>query len=147
MPIDFEHALDVSAPAERVFGLLDDVARTPEWLERCSGIERLSDGPNTAGTKLRYSYREAGRTGTMDGEITAHEACRHLAMRYTDAMMDVTVDFRVDANGAGTLLRHRIAIAPKGLLGRAASPIIRRRLPDQTVAAMMKLKRLAENGG
>jgi carbon monoxide dehydrogenase subunit G len=144
MAIDFRHALDVAAAPERVFGILDDLARTPEWLERCTGIEKLSDGPNAVGTKLRYGYREGGQTGTMEGEITARQANERLAMRYSDRMMEVSVDFRVAGNGRGTRLQHDISIRPKGLMGKVASPIIRRKLPDQTIAAMEKLKGLAE---
>lgn len=147
MAIEFQHALDVAAPAEDVFGILDDVTRTPEWLERCTGIEKLSAGPNAVGTRLRYGYRQGGQSGTMDGEITARDPNAWLAMRYQDRVMDVTVDFQMARNGTGTHLRHTIAITPKGLMGKVAAPIITRRLPEQTIAAMGKLKALAERDG
>ncbi len=53
MSIHFSHTLDVAHAPEKVFALLDDLGRTPEWLERCTGIERLSAGPNEVGSKLR----------------------------------------------------------------------------------------------
>ena len=89
----FAHTVEVSAPPAEVFAILDDVRRTPEWLKRCTGIDKLDDGSNTAGTRLKYHYKSANRDGTMDGRITVHEPDEHVAMLYTDPMMDVEVDF------------------------------------------------------
>jgi uncharacterized protein YndB with AHSA1/START domain len=144
MAITFQHAVDVNRAPEEVFAILDDTARTPEWLERCTGLESLSEGPNVVGTKLRYAYREGGRSGTMDGQVTAREAGEHLAMRYDDKMMGVDVDFRVSPSGAGSRLQHTITVSPKTLGATLFSPLIRRQLPKQTIGAMEKLKALAE---
>jgi hypothetical protein len=144
MGIQFEHAMDVAQTPERAFAMLDDLSKTPSWLERCTGIEKLSPGPNAVGTKLRYAYRDAGRSGTMDGEITARVPNERLTFRYSDKMMDVTVDFRVAKRDAGARLVHAIEITPKSLPGKLMSPLIRRMLPKQTISAMEKLKSLLE---
>lgn len=142
----FTHALDVQAPPSEVFAILDDVSRTPQWLKRCTGIDKLDDGPNTEGTRLRYHYKDGNRTGTMDGTITAHQPDRHIAMDYTDKMMDVTVDFVTGpgADEATTRLTHSIDIRTKGI-GKVFAPLIRRSLPKQTTDAMERLKALAES--
>ncbi|HMI89278.1 MAG TPA: SRPBCC family protein, partial [Polyangiaceae bacterium] len=93
MSIHFSHTIDVGHEPKKVFALLDDFSMTPQWLERCTGIEKLSSGPNAAGTKLRYAYREGGRTGTMEGEVVTRIADERLTFRYGDKMMEVTVDF------------------------------------------------------
>ena len=145
MAIEFQHAVDVRVAPESAFAVLDDVARTPEWLARCTGIDKLSEGPNAAGTRLRYHYRDGGRTGVMEGQITERLPNEHLRMQYADRMMDVNVDFRVSKSAEGARLVHAIAITPKSWIVRLFSPLIRRQLPDQTITAMQGLKALLES--
>jgi hypothetical protein len=141
----FAHTLSVSAPPSTIFAIVDDVTRTPEWLSRCTGIDKLDAGPNDVGTRLTYHYNDGRRTGSMDGQIVAREPDRHFAMKFADTMMDVTVDFVAASDGVGTSLTHTIDIATKGF-GKVFSPLIRRQLPKQTMDAMTKLKALAERG-
>ena len=139
----FAHTLSVSAPPSAIFAIVDDVSQTPTWLSRCTAIEKLDPGPNDVGTRLRYHYADGRRTGVMDGQIIAREPDRHFAMKFSDRMMDVTVDFVAASDGVGTTLTHSVDIAPQGF-GRLVAPLIRRQLPKQTIDAMTTLKRLAE---
>jgi uncharacterized protein YndB with AHSA1/START domain len=140
MSIHFSHTIDLGHEPKKVFALLDDLSRTPQWLERCIRIETLSSGPNAAGTKLRYTYREGGRTGTMTGEIVERLPDERLTFRYGDRMMDVAVDFHVTGAATGARLTHTIDITPKGLLAKIFAPFIRRGLPRQTMTAMDRLR-------
>lgn len=142
----FQHTIDVAAPVTAVFGILDDIARTPEWLDRCISIETLSDGPNAVGTQLKYQYQDAGRTGDMDGEIVAYEPGRHLAMRFVDKMTDVTVDFVAEpaaGNADRTSLTHTIDLKTKGF-SKLFTPLIAISMPKRTRSSMEKLRSLAE---
>jgi uncharacterized protein YndB with AHSA1/START domain len=145
MAIQFQHAIDVARGPEQTFAVLDDLAATPKWLERCTGIEKLAPGPNAAGQKLKYSYKDGGRSGVMDGEITARKPNEHLSFRYWDKMMDVTVDFKVSQAAAGARLVHTIEITPKTFFAKMISPMIRKQLPKQTTTAMEKLRTLLES--
>jgi carbon monoxide dehydrogenase subunit G len=140
----FSHTLSVSAPPAAVFAIVDDFSKTPQWLSRCTGIDKLSDGPNDVGTDLRYHYDDGRRRGTMDGQVIAREPDRHFAMKFSDKLMDVTVDFVAASDGVGTTLTHSIDIATKGI-GKLFTPLIRRDLPKQTMDAMTKLKAMAES--
>jgi uncharacterized protein YndB with AHSA1/START domain len=140
MAIHFEHGIDVSVPPAEVFEALDDVSRTPRWLERCTGVEKMSPGANAVGTRLRYSYREGGRSGVMDGQITARTPNERLTYHYADTMMDVVVDFRMNPQGTGTHLVHAIDITPKTLVAKLFAGAVRKQLPSQTVNAMERLR-------
>jgi len=144
MSIHFSHTIDVGHEPKRIFAVLDNLSLTPQWLERCTGIEKLSPEPNAVGTKLRYSYREGGRTGTMDGEIVARIPDERLTFRYTDKMMDVAVDFHVTSAAAGARLTHTIDITPKTVFAKIFAPFIRRGLPKQTITAMESLRALLD---
>jgi uncharacterized protein YndB with AHSA1/START domain len=146
MSIHFSHTLDVAQDPDQVFALLDELERTPEWLERCTRIEKLSPGPNEVGTKLRYAYRDGVRAGTMDGEIVTRIPGERIAFRYGDETMEVAVDFHVTNAAQGARLTHTIDITPKTLFAKLFSPLIRRGLPRQTVAAMEKLRTLLDGG-
>jgi uncharacterized protein YndB with AHSA1/START domain len=142
MAIEFEHGIDVPQPPEQVFAVLDDVAQTPRWLARCTGIEKLTPGENAVGTRLRYAYKDGGRFGTMEGEITARDPGRRLTFLYRDPMMEVQVDFQMSPQGSGTHLVHAIRITPRTFMAKLIAPMIRKQLPGQTIQAMEKLRGL-----
>jgi uncharacterized protein YndB with AHSA1/START domain len=144
--IHFAHTIELVAAPSRVFAVLEDVGQTPRWLARCTGIETLSPGPLARGTRLRYAYRVGGRSGTMDGEVTAREADRHLAMHYVDKVMAVTVDFRTTAKGSGTSLIHTIDIVPRSFIVKLFAGMIRKAIPGQTIRAMETLRDLVDGG-
>jgi len=144
MSIHFEHALDVACEPERAFALLDDFEQTPRWLERCTGIETLTSGPNVVGTKVRYSYRDVRRSGTMDGEVTVRVPNERLTLRYADGILEVVLDFRVERGVRGTRLVHAIEMKPRSLMMKLFAPLIRGQLPKQAVQAMESLRRLLE---
>jgi len=144
MAIRFQHSVDVASDPKDAFAILDDLSATPKWLERCTGIEKLKPGSNAVGDKLKYSYKEGGRSGVMDGEITARSPNEHLSFHYWDKMMDVTVDFRVSQTASGARLVHTIEITPKTLFAKLISPMIRSQLPKQTTTAMERLRGLLE---
>ena len=146
MSIPFEHAIDVARGPELIFAILDDLSQTPRWVSRCTGIEKLSPGPNTVGTKVRYAYREGGRTGTMDGEIKARTPNERLTVGYSDKMMEVVVDFQMTRKDGGARLVHTIDIKPKSLMAKLFAPLVRRQLPEQTIKAMETLRGLVEGG-
>ena len=138
-----EESVEIARPPGAVFALLDDLSKTPQWNERCVEVRQTSDGPRAVGSKLVYRYREPGREGEMQGEITAWDKDRKFAMRYSDAMLDVSVGFEL--SGAGpTKVVHHIEIQTKGVLMWLMTPIIRRATRKQTTALVGKLKSVVE---
>jgi hypothetical protein len=144
MSIEFAHTLDVLCDPERAFSVLDDFEQTPRWFERCAGIETLTSGPNAVGTKVRYSYRDARRAGTLDGEVTARIPNERLTVRCADATLEVIVDFRIERTARGTRLVHAIQMTPRTLMLKLIAPLIRGQLPKQTRRALESLRRLLE---
>jgi hypothetical protein len=60
-------------------------------------------------------------------------------------LLDVIVDFRLSPTGMGTWLIHTIDVTPKTFLAKMFSPVIRSRLPLQTVDAMNALREIVES--
>jgi carbon monoxide dehydrogenase subunit G len=145
MSIQFQRTIDLPQSPSQVFAVLEDVSQTPKWLSRCNGIEVLSPGPLAPGSKLRYSYREGGRVGTMDGQVIDRTPDQNLLFSYDDKMMHVDVHFALAPNNSGTRLTHTIDVTPKTFMAKLFSPLIRRGLPKQTINAMESLRTLLAN--
>jgi uncharacterized protein YndB with AHSA1/START domain len=145
MSVRYEYAEVVHTTPETAFQAIDDLALTPRWLPPCVVLEKCGPGPNAAGDKLRYVYRQGGREAEMSGEIVARVPGERLHCQYFDKMFDVSVDLRVAAAPGGALTTHIIEITPKTFLGRLMQPLIRLGLHKQTREAATNLKQLLES--
>lgn len=144
MGIRHEHQEVIAAPPARVFALIDDLPQTARWLPPCVSLEKVGDGPNAPGDRLRYVFRQGSRQQEMTGEIVTRFPGERLHCRYRDQSFVVDVDLRVAPAREGTLTTHRIEITPQTLMGRVFAPLIRLGLRKQTRDAATNLKRLLE---
>lgn len=140
----FAHTVRLAASPERVFAVVDDPDQTAYWLEPCTGVDVLDEGPRGVGTRLRYHYKRGRQKGSMDGKITAREQGRRLSMDYADKLMLVRVDFVVNPVMDGTTdLTQTIDISPKGL-AKLMGPLITLQLPGQTRRSLAALADLIQ---
>jgi uncharacterized protein YndB with AHSA1/START domain len=140
-----EVSLRIDRPVERVFAFVDDESRAADWLSRCVALRQVTPGAKGVGTELHYTYKDPGRTGEMDGRVTAYEKDRRLAMHYTDPTFDVDVDFWFEPEREGTTVRHATSITPKSLMAKLMTPIIRGATGKQIVQDTQALKRILES--
>jgi uncharacterized protein YndB with AHSA1/START domain len=141
-----EETITIARPPADVFRFLDDEANTPKWMSRCVWLKRVTAGDAGLGTKLRYAYKEPGRQGEMDGEITVYEPDRRLTLRFHDDALVVTVAFELSASGAGTEVRQRVEVEPKTVMMKLMTPVIRGAVRAQTKEEIRGLKREMERG-
>ena len=144
MPIRYQHTETVHTTPERAFAAIDDLPLTAKWLPPCVSLEKVGSGTNAPGDKLRYVYKQGGKTGQMDGEIIERTPGERLHCKYVDSMFEVSVDLRIAAAPDGTLTTHIIEITPKKFLLKLMSPLIRLGLGTQTREAAANLKKLLE---
>jgi carbon monoxide dehydrogenase subunit G len=145
MPIRYEHAETIRTTPERAFAAIDDLPQTAKWLPPCVSLEKVGAGPNAAGDKLRYVYKQGGHTGEMAGEIITRTPGERLHCKYFDGTFEVSVDLRVAASPDGALTTHVIEITPKRFFAKLMSPMIRLGLGKQTREAAANLKKLLES--
>jgi uncharacterized protein YndB with AHSA1/START domain len=141
-----EASVHIARSPAYVFAILDDLERTPLWLDRCVSIVQTSDGARGAGTRLRFRYRERGREGEIAGEVETYEPERRIVMKFTDRALDVRVAFELAPDGDGTKLAHAAEITPKMFIIKMLSPWIRSSTRRQMAEVVDKLRRLAETG-
>ncbi len=145
MPIRYQHTEIVHATPELAFATINDLPLTSQWLPPCVSLEKVGAGPNAAGDKLQYVYKQGGRTAEMAGEIVTLDPGQRLHCLYYDRAFDVSVDLRVEVAKEATLTTHIIEITPKTFFARLMSPLIRMGLGKQTRDAAANLKKLLES--
>jgi hypothetical protein len=145
MAIRCQHVETIRATPERTFAVIDDLPLTAKWLPPCVSLEKVGSGPNAPGDKLRYVYKQGGKTAEMAGEIVARTPGERLHCKYFDSMFEVSVDLRVAAAPDGAVTTHIIEITPKRFMAKLMSPLIRLGLGKQTREAAANLKKLLES--
>jgi len=66
----FESSIDINAPAEKVWALVDKLEKWPRWMPSIEKIERLAEGPLTVGSQLSVTANVSGLTVTLLMTIT-----------------------------------------------------------------------------
>jgi uncharacterized membrane protein len=84
MPV-IVRSLTIRVPAARVWALLSDVARQPEWMHDLRAVELLGEGPLGVGSRAVGTVRIFGLSQADPVEIDAFEPPRHLGLRHLGA--------------------------------------------------------------
>jgi uncharacterized membrane protein len=68
--VRFESSIDIDAPAERVWALVDKLEDWPQWMPSIKKIEMISQGPLAAGSQLSVTAKVSGLTVRLLMTIT-----------------------------------------------------------------------------
>jgi carbon monoxide dehydrogenase subunit G len=77
----FESSIDVNAPAEKVWAMIDRLKEWPQWMPSIKKIERLSKGPLTMGSQLFVTAKVSRLTVRLLMTITEFVPERTVVMR------------------------------------------------------------------
>ena len=53
----FENSIDINAPAEKIWAVVDRIEEWPQWMPSIKRIERVSKEPLTAGSQLHVTVK------------------------------------------------------------------------------------------
>ena len=76
----FESSIDINAPAERIWALIDKLEEWPQWMPSIKKIERVSKGPLTVGSQLSVTAKVGGLTLRLLMTITKFVPERHVVL-------------------------------------------------------------------
>jgi len=66
----FESSIDINAPVEKVWTLIDKLEEWPQWMPSIKKIARVSMGPLTTGSQLSVTAKVSGLTVILLMTIT-----------------------------------------------------------------------------
>lgn len=128
MRVDLEHVL--AHPPERVFAVLADPARRPEWQESTSDVVVLTPGPPGLGTR----WRETGAgIGVIEAEVVGFVPGELWEETGSADGGEGRITVRLRPEGGGTHVSMTVELHLKGLrrvMEGALQPIVARRMPQ-----------------
>ena len=101
MPFYIELIEKFDHPAEKIFALLTDINRQPEWIAEVEAISRPPELPLRVGSTYDQSARYNGRAVTIHEEIVSLEPNRLLKLESTRTMPTIT-SWWLEPDGSGT---------------------------------------------
>ena len=121
----FERSRHVAAPPERIWPLVDDVTRWPDWFTQAERAEILSG--SGIGRRQRMYGHARGKATEIDSVVTAREPERllrwtHEAERVNGAPGSVVfartaeAEVVIDPDGDGARVTYRLRAEPGSLL-------------------------------
>jgi len=139
-----EIALDIGSPRERVFAILADPSRLPEWQSGTRAARAEPPGPLAPGSVIHQEVTFLGHRATSVVEVERVEPPARLTLRIREGPLPLLADHALEDLGDG---RTRLAFAGEadpGRLARLAGPLVRRGAERELRGWFEDLKRLAE---
>jgi uncharacterized membrane protein len=107
-----QHTVDIAAPAQRVWDVMIDVERWPEWTGSVSSVELLDRGPLGVGSRARIRQP---RLAAAVWTVTTIEPGRYFEWRSVLPGLTSIGGHRVEAQGSDRS-RVRLSLEWKGML-------------------------------
>jgi uncharacterized protein YndB with AHSA1/START domain len=147
--VDLERSIDIGAPADRVYALVSDLPRMPEWSPECVGVTWLRGARAPAvGARFVGRNKNGWRQWFTQGVVTAAEPGRRFRFDIHAGPMPVAVwEYVVTPRGAGCSLTERWTdrrpVRLRGTLDRMIGP--RTEINDHGIGTTLeRLKQAAE---
>ncbi len=115
--MDIERTIDIAAPADRIWSILTDVERWPEWTESMTRLERLDTGPLAPGTRVRIRQP---RLPVVVWTVQSVEPGRSFVWRHDGVGLHSVAGHSIEVAESGA--RVTLSLAWEGWL----APLIRR---------------------
>jgi len=117
---DFATAVEISAPRDRVWSIMSDIARWPEWTPTVTSVELLDPGPLAIGNRARIRQP---RLPQAVWRITELDPGRSFTWVTRSPGVEVTARHSVEPSGTG--VRAHLALHFGGMLGPLVARITR----------------------
>jgi uncharacterized membrane protein len=134
--------IDIEAPVDRVWEVLRDVERWPEWTSTVTSVRRLDDGPLAVGSRARI---EQPRIPPTEYVVTELEPSRSFTWVATGPGVRTTARHLLEALGTGGT-RVTLAVEQAGLVGAVMGRFYRR-LTDRYLATEAEGIKARSEGG
>jgi hypothetical protein len=117
----FSIVVDIAAPPDRVWAVMTDVERWPEWTPTVTRIQRLDDGPLTVGSRARVRQP---RLPTAVWQVSELLEGRSFTWVSHSPGVRVTAEHGVEPTAGGT--RAKLSVQFSGVLAPLVARLTRR---------------------
>ncbi len=98
----FESSIDIDAPADRVWALIDRLEEWPQWMPSIKNIERVSQGPLASGSQLSVTARVSRITVRLLMTVVEFVPERTVVMRGSALGTNLTRFYKLEPVNNGT---------------------------------------------
>ena len=136
--IDHTLITQVGAPIEKVFAVLTDPARIPEWLPMCESVE--AHGPVRRGSRLKIHFSEGRRT---EFEIVDYNAPNTFGWVEHGGREGAKTFFRLDFAGGATAVTIKDVWRPPSVMAWLKAQLFPKRNTKRQMDRAVQSLRLA----
>jgi len=142
MPIHIERTVSINAPPERVFDVMVDVERWPEWTESIRSIERLDSGEFGVGSKAKLRIRRSPSANVWT--VTEVTPNRSFTWETNSGGVKGIASHLIEPDGNGSKVTLTVDLS--GIVATLFSPMIAGQSRKNVDMEAEGLKRRAEGG-
>ena len=144
MPV-IRKSVDIDAPPDKVFTVLDDPERIQEYGVGVTRVSDFNQTPERVGDTGRITYSAMGLRFPMKFTVTAHEHNARAVLAFEGGMIG-TMDWQLSPRGTGSSLSLTIDYRMRGgILGKAMDALLVERMNDRNAERMLEnLKMISE---
>ena len=141
-----ERTVEIAAPPERVYELVMDPSRLPEWVTIHRDLEGSPPDRLERGSKLTQLLRLAGRGFKVRWTVVENDPCRHVVWEGRGPVgSHARAEYGFAPNGDGTTFRYMNEYdLPGRALGRLAGRTVSRVAARELDGSLRRLKSLVE---
>lgn len=138
-------SIDINAPAERVFAILTDPKRLPEYAPGVTSVEDIWQTEQRLGDSFRTTYAVLGLHFPMSFTVTEHEPATKRTMRFEGGMKGAWT-WRLSPQGKSTHLTTTMEYEMTGgILGKAVNAMLVERMNEKNAERLLEnLKLVSE---
>lgn len=140
----YTKSIEIAAAPERVWAVMTDVERWPEWTPSMTRVERLEPGPLRLGCRTRVEQPQLRPAIFTVTELTELPARRSFTWRMTGPGVVGVATHLVEPSGTGA--RATLSVTFSGLLGRLVARLYRALTERYLALEAQGLKRRSESG-
>ena len=142
MPIHIERTVSINAPPERVWSVMMDVERWPEWTESMKSVERLDSEEFGVGSKAKLRIRRSPSANVWT--VTEVTPNRSFTWETNSGGVKGIASHLIEPDGNGSKVTLTVDLS--GIVATLFSPMIAGQSRKNVDMEAEGLKRRAEGG-
>jgi len=143
MAIHIERTVNINAPPERVWAVMLDVERWPEWTESMQRVERLDGGEFGVGSKAKLRIRRSPSANVWT--VTELTPGKSFTWETTSGGVKGVASHVIEPDGNGSKVTLTVTLS--GLVATILSPIIAGQSRNNVDMEAEGLKRRCDGDG